>query len=285
MSKNRKHRASSPKPEVDVVVTTAGRFDLLKTCLEALDSQDSNFSLSIIDNASDAEQRIANQGLFDDRNTKRLQQNIGFPAASNEGARMGSAPLILFLSDDVVLQEGTLEKLVRRMDDQTIGICGAKLLFPPTSTSPIRPAGKVQHVGLAVNIRGEIIHPLVGWSPENPRTQVSRDVFAVTGACFMIRRNLFSKANGFDVRYGKGTYEDVHLSCFVRSIGFRVFIDTDALAHHYVGATVEKRQESFPLQNNGLIFKSQWMHTPFMKWDEYRFYEGKPVVETEREVA
>lgn len=271
MSKNRKHRASH-KPEVDVVVTTAGRFDLLKDCLEALDNQEANFSLSIIDNASDAEQRIANQGLFEGRNSKRLQQNIGFPGASNEGARMGSAPLILFLSDDVVLQEGALEKLVRRMDDTTIGICGAKLLFPPTSTSPIRPAGKVQHVGLAVNIRGEIIHPLVGWSPDNPKTQVSRDVFAVTGACFMIRRSLFSKANGFDLRYGKGTFEDVHLSCTVRQLGHRVFIDTDCIAHHYVGATAEKRQENFPLQNNSLIFKSQWMRTPFMQWNEFEFF-------------
>lgn len=88
----------------------------------------------------------------------------------------------------------------------------------------------------------------------------------------MIRRNLFSKANGFDLRYGKGTFEDVQLSCVVRSMGFRVFIDTDAKAYHYVGATAEKRQENFPLQNNSLIFKSQWMHTPFMQWDEFGFW-------------
>lgn len=265
--RNRKHGVKSP---VDVVVTTAGRFDCLKTCLEALDKQTD--SIYIIDNASDPEQRIANQSLFDGRQSKRLQQNIGFPAAANEGARMGSAPLILFCSDDVVLHDGTLEKMVRRMDETTIGVCGAKLLFPPTSTSPIRPAGKVQHVGLAVNIRGEIIHPLVGWSPDNPKTCISRDVFAVTGALFVIRRSLFSKVGGFDLRYGKGTFEDCHLSCAVRQMGFRVFIDTEATAFHYVGATAEKRQENFPLQNNGMVFKSHWMNTPFMQWDEFSFW-------------
>lgn len=267
MSRNRKHGAS--KPVVDVVVTTAGRFDCLRDCLEALDEQTD--SIFIIDNASDAEQRIQNQELFEGRQSKRLQQNVGFPAAANEGARMGSAPLILFCSDDVVLHEGTLERMVRRMDDPSIGVCGAKLIFPPTSTSQIRPAGKVQHIGLGVNIRGEVIHPLIGWSPDNPRTCVSREVFAVTGALYLIRRSLFSKIGGFDLRYGKGTFEDCHLSCAVRKLGSRVFIDAEAKAYHYVGATSEKRQESFPLQDNAMIFRAAWMSTGLMSWDEFLF--------------
>lgn len=267
--RHRKHGAS--KAQVDVVVTTAGRFDCLKDCLNALENQ-IDHNLFIIDNASDAEQRIQNQEIFEGVSSKRLQQNIGFPAAANEGARMGSAPLILFLSDDVVLFEGTLERMVKRMDEPSIGVVGAKLLFPPTSTSPIRPAGQVQHVGLSVNIRGEVIHPLVGWNPDNPKTQKSRDVFAVTGACYMIRRPLFSRAGGFNAKYGKGTFEDCHLSCDVRKMGFRVFIDTDCQAYHYVGATAEKRNEGFPLQNNGMLFKAEWMPQGYMVWDEHLFW-------------
>lgn len=271
MSKrNRKHSVS--QAQVDVIVTTAGRFDCLRDCLVALDKQETPHNTIIVDNASDAEQRISNQALFDGRNSKRFQQNIGFPRAANEGARMGSAPLILFLSDDVVLQDGVLEKMARRMDDQSIGICGAKLLFPPTSTSPVRPAGKVQHVGLCLNIRGDIIHPLVGWSPDNPKTCNSREVLATTGACFMIRRNLFTKAGGFDPVFGVGTYEDVDLSFKVRSMGFRVFVDVDVQAYHYTGATAEKKQEPFPLLQNSMTFKSRWAGTPYMLWDEYTWF-------------
>jgi GT2 family glycosyltransferase len=268
MPRNRKHGVS---PVVDVVITTTGRFDMLRDCLAALDKQEIPHSTIIIDIASPAEERIANQEMFADRTTKRLQQNVGFPSGANEGARMGSAPLILFLGDDVTLFDGALEKMVRRMDDQTIGVCGAKLIFPLSSTSQIRPAGKVQHIGLALNIRGDIIHPLVGWNPDHPKTSIPREVLATTGACFMIRRSLFSKLGGFDLSFGIGTFEDVDLCFKARQAGFRIFVETEAKAYHYVGASAEKKQVAFPLQHNSMIFKSRWGGSPYMVWDEHTY--------------
>lgn len=271
---SRRNRNTRVSVLVDVVITTAGRFDMLRNCLAALDKQEIPHNTCIVDIASDAEERIANQDIFENRNTKRLQQNVGFAAGSNEGSRMGSAPLILFLNDDITLFEGALEKMVRTMDDQAIGICGAKLMFPPNSTSPIRPAGKVQHVGLALNIRGEVIHPLVGWNPDHPATLESRDVFAVTGACLMIRRQLFNRIGGFDLAYGLGTFEDTDLCLKARQSGFRVFVNMEAKAYHYVGATAEKKQISFPIQTNFALFRSRWAGTPLFTWDEFSWYKG-----------
>jgi hypothetical protein len=249
-----------------------GRFDMLKDCLESLDQQEVESNIVIIDIASDPEERIASQEVFEGRNAKRIQQNVGFPRAANEGARMGSAPLIIFVSDDVILHDGTLDKMIRTMDDPTIGICGAKLMFPLTSTHANRPAGKIQHVGLALNIRGEIIHPLVGWSADNLRCCVSRNVFATTGACYMIRRELFNKAGGFDQAFGLGTYEDADLCLKIRSMGLRVFLNAEAKAYHYVGGSSEKKKIGFPLQQNSMIFKSRWLNTPHMTWDEWVFF-------------
>jgi GT2 family glycosyltransferase len=254
------------------VVTTAGRFDMLKECLAALDKQTIPHALHIVDIASPAEERIAHQSLFEGRDVKRLQENVGFARGANEGARMGSAPLILFIGDDVTLFEGTLEKMVRRMDDPTLGVCGAKLIFPLNSTSPIRPAGKIQHVGLALNIRGEVIHPLVGWSVDHPKAQEPRDAFAVTGACFMIRRNLFNKVGGFDPIFGIGTFEDVDLCLKVRRAGYRIYVDTHAKAYHYTGATAEKKNVAFPLQNNFITFRQRWGGTPFYLYDEWTYW-------------
>lgn len=270
-NRNKNTRVSSVV--VDVVITTAGRFDCLRDCLAALDKQSVPHNVVIVDIASDPEERRANQAIFEGRRVERFEQNVGFAAGSNAGARKGGSPLILFLNDDVTLFEGALEKMIRRMDDQTIGICGAKLLFPPTSTSPIRPAGKIQHVGLALNIRGEIIHPLVGWSADHPNASQSRDVFAATGACFMIRRNLFNKAGGFDQAFGLGTFEDVDLSLKVRALGFRVFIEAESKGYHYAGASAEKKQIGFPMQQNNILFRSRWAGTPYFLWDEWSHYE------------
>ena len=282
MSRKQK-RQSNPKSVIDVVITTGGRFDMLQKCLDALylEAEKTPLSIYIIDNASPAEERIANGDLFfireDSRNivefkSKRLQQNTGFPASNNEGARLGSAPLIMFLNDDVELQEGAVQKIVDTFNDTSIGVVGIKLLFPPSSTSTIRPAGKVQHVGMALNIRGEPIHPLAAWSPDNPKTKISRDVLCVTGACLTIRRSLFNRVNGFSVEYGAGTFEDVDICFKSRQQGQRVWVNCDAIGYHYVGATQEKKRIGYPLQQNRMIFQTKWGESGLMAWTEADFY-------------
>lgn len=295
MSKRHKNKVNLPpkkvvqysKGKVDVVITTAGRFDVLEKCLDAVyqEAQLIPLNIIIIDNGSSASERQANNELFiyhkekdplqgvADFKVERLPKNVGFPMGANTGGWKGHAPLIMFLSDDVILQSGAIEKIVNMFNEQTIGVVGAKLLFPPTSPDPrSRPPGKVQHVGLALNIRADPIHPLIGWSPAHPKTQQTRDVFAVTGACFTIRRELFQKVNGFDLVYGRGTYEDVDLCLKVKQLGFRIVINAEAIGYHYVGATADKRREPFPLQQNNMIFKSRWANTPNFVWDEWIYW-------------
>ena len=284
-SKPRKH--AKMEALIDVVMGTAGRFDMMEKAIDALyrEAQDNPINFYLIDNGSPMQEKVLHQHLFvyspnkDAKgnvnwNTRRLPENMGFPISANEGAKMGKAPLIMFLSDDVTLQPGALDKIIRDMDDPQVGIVGIKLLFPPDSVSPIRPAGKVQHIGIALNIRADPFHPLVGWSAMHPKCGVTRkDCFAVTGACFTIRRNLFEKAGMFNTMYGKGTYEDIDMCCRVREMGHGVMVDTEAIGYHYVGATMEKRQEPFSLVENNARWQTYWMgHPGILQWDEYKYW-------------
>lgn len=266
------------KPLLDIVMTTAGRFDLLEKSLDALVASQASFpyKINLIDNGSDSEERIKNSELFelDDVpfETKRFPQNLGFPQGANEGAKMGTASLIMFLSDDVVVKPDTLQKVFDAFADPQIGIVGIKLLFPEDSVRPDRPAGKIQHVGLCLNIKGEPIHPLIGWSKDHPKTCISRDAWAVTGACLTVRRELFEKVGKFDVDYGKGTYEDVTLCLRVRQLGFRIRLLADAIAYHHVGATMEKRKEPFPLGQNLQLFRTKFGNSGLLTWTEYEIW-------------
>lgn len=280
-------RVSNNKPsQIDIVIVSGGRFDMLEKCLNALyrEAQTVPLSIFIMDNASPAEERIQNSHLFEyhpenDPNagirefrTKRLQEPQGFPVTNNEMARLGHAPLVLFLNDDVELLEGAVEKIVRTFDTESIGIVGIKLMFPPTSTSPIRPAGKVQHIGMAMNIRGELVHPLVGWSADHPKANVSRDVFSVTGAALTIRRALFNKIGGFNPMYGMGTYEDVEICVEAQRLGQRVFVNVEAQGYHYTGATQEKNGVGFPIQINKMRFQTKWAQSGLLFWNEADFW-------------
>lgn len=282
---SRKHRnISSIKPAViDIVITTAGRFDMLEKCLDAIYNQiEFPVSIYVIDIDSPMSEKAQNEHLFvyhpekdvnkqvSEFKSKRFPNNVGFPAGANEGARMGKSPLIMILNDDVELQEGAIKEIVNTFVDETVGIVGAKLIFPNTGR-PAYPSGKIQHIGLSLNIRGEPVHPLVGWSPSNPRTQYSREAWAVTGACLTIRRSLWSKVGGFDLIYGKGTWEDADLCMKVRQLGKRIYLNNKAWGYHYTGASQEKRKESFPLQQNQIIFQSRWGNSGLLVWDEWSY--------------
>lgn len=273
----RKQKHSKPKTTVlDVAIVTGGRFDMLSKCLTALyrEAEAVPLRIFIIDNATDAEERLANDEIFLHPlvRVKRMTQEIGFAQASNEAARMGSAPFIMFLNDDVELQPGAVQTIVDTFWDKTVGTVGIKLLFPPDSTRAGYPAGKVQHVGMALSIRGDAEHPLIGWSPENPRTCINRDVIAITGACLTIRRDVFNRVQGFDPVYGLGTWEDVDLCMKVLASGFRNYVNANAVGYHYTNATVEKKRRGFPIQHNKMIFQSKWASTGLMAWTSYNFW-------------
>ena len=258
---------------LDIVLTTAGSYELLEKCIESLHAQTSqDFTLCLIDGNDNIEERNKHRELLDKYHAKLLGQNVGFPRLANEGSKMGNAPLILFLSDDIILKPDAIEKMLERMKDNTIGVLGVKLLFPEDSVSAGRPAGKVQHVGLAMDVEANVVHPLVGWGADNPKTCISRDAFGVTGACILTRRALFNRVSGFDVDYGLGTYEDITLCLAIRSMGMRIFIDTDIQGYHYTGATAEKKGAGFPLQQNAQIFRAKFAQSGLFRYDSWEYY-------------
>lgn len=278
---SRKSKTPRPRALLDVVIVTGGRFDMLEKCLDALyrEAETLPISIYIVDNYTNVIERDTNKHLLVRREGSkvidfgvgRLSQEMGFPQANNIGFRRGLAPLVMFLNDDVELQPGAIAQVIQTMQDETVGICGIKLMFPLNSTSPIRPAGKVQHVGMALNIRGEPIHPLVGWSADHPLANVSRDTMMVTGACLTIRRKLFIEVGGFGEEYGMGTFEDVDLCLKVLQRGKRVYVNTKAIGYHYTGSTAEKKKRPFPIGQNRMIFQTKWDSTGFMQWDEWSF--------------
>ncbi len=200
----------------------------------------------------------------------RLDENVGYPKGQNTAAVKGSSPLILVLTADVVLEPGAITKMVKEMDDPTVGVVAPMLIFP--EGTPHGPAGTVQSAGTAFGIKGNPFHIFIGWSPENPKVNVKRDMLAVTGTCFMTRRNLWNKLGGFQEVYGAGTYEDMDFSFGVRSLGKRVVFLPDARGTHFVGGSIKQGAGSagFPLQINDTVFKGRWAQA--LAWDEWKYW-------------
>lgn len=248
---------------LDIVIPVYGRPDLLLKCLQSIpaSAEDVSYRVLIWDNGSKLEDKNIYRAYTDIHPEITIfgsNLNLGFPRACNSAARKGLSPLIFFLNDDVVLYPGSIKKLVKVMDDPSVGIVGMKLIFPKDSTIPNRPAGLVQHVGLSTNIRGEIFHHLIGWSPDNPRVNRISDVYGVTGAALMTRRNLWNKVGGFREEYGIGTYEDIDYCLSIRGLGHKVKVEPQAVGEHFTGATALSYNIPYPLNMNKLIFMQRW---------------------------
>jgi len=199
---------------VDIVICVYNRFDLLQQCLDSIPaSVDGAFEYNIIlvDNGSQKEAAKDFYYSLDKSNITVVynNKNLGFPSASNRGAARKSSPLILMLNSDIILTPESLKILVKEMDDPKVAIAGMKLLFPHDVADKrlytgIRPAGKVQHVGLTTNIIGELFHIFVGWDSDHPKVNSIHDVYMVTGAVMLIRRSVWTKIGGFYLGYGLG---------------------------------------------------------------------------------
>lgn len=244
---------------VDICICVYNRFDILKDCLASIPKaiQNSKYNIIIVDNNSvkdDADKFYSdNKEMIIIRN----KENVGFPKACNQAARRKQSPFIFMLNSDVILDEHALDYLITKMDDPTVGVCGMKLMFPQDCldlNSDARPAGKLQHIGLSVDLHGKVHHLFIGWNEDNPKVNSISDVFAVTGAAMLIRRTLWNKIGGFYDGYGMGTYEDVSVCQDIRNLGYRVVVVPNARGIHYVGATAEKYQVAFPLNINNLMF-------------------------------
>jgi GT2 family glycosyltransferase len=152
---------------------------------------------------------------------------FNFSAACNAGAMAARGGLLLFLNNDVeVLDTDWLDELVRWALRPEIGVAGARLLYPDRL---IQHAGVVLGLGLAGHI---FARAAVQSSGIFGSSEWYRNYLAVTGACQMIRRDVFEKLGGFDERF-RLSFSDVVLCMEAWKAGYRVVCTPHArLVHH-----------------------------------------------------
>lgn len=158
------------------------------------------------------------------------------PAALNHAVRLSSGDLLLFLHDDTApLDDGAdwLDELAGWAQRPQVGVVGAKLL---------RADGTIQHAGLVVGMNG-FTHSLFDGEREGSfgaagSTEWYRNCTAVSGACMMVRRDVFDTLGGFDESYQAGWF-DTAFCIRAGQQGFRVVSTPFARLWHYEQGTLD----------------------------------------------
>lgn len=207
--------------KLDIVIPVYGAIPHLMKCLRGL----GEWPTIVVDDCGPGEKELSVLLRKYDIQYHRNEKNEGFIYSCHQGASMSDKPYILFLNSDVI---PTIFSIMSMLYQLTLGdnvaIVGCCLLLPDIP--------RIQHAGVARNPDGIPYHPFMHLHPLTPHARRTMDVNAVTGAAFMIRRDIWDMFGGFDTRYGKGVFEDVDLCWRVRQNGWRVVYEGTVDMYH-----------------------------------------------------
>lgn len=248
-----------------IIVPVFNRAAFTRACLRAIEksvvADQLSYEVIVVDNGSVDETAEVLRSWTDSHANVRvvpMGQNLGFAQACNEGAKWARGRYVVFLNNDTLPTPGWLQKMVRFAENDTqVGIVGSKLLYPD---------GKIQHLGVVFDQDKNPRHIYRGFPRNIPPAEVSREYQAVTGACLLIRRDLYERVGGMDESY-QNSFEDTDLCLKVRSLGYRVWLCADSVVYHFEGRSEGRRDHDL---RNYALFKARWENK--IECDAVRWY-------------
>jgi GT2 family glycosyltransferase len=267
------YRIEWPDPGGDVliVIPTKNRGDLLEKAISSIEvtCRPGDYRILVIDHASDDERTLRYLRSIEFRHTvTRVDGAFNFSAMNNGAVRAFGArcPFVLFMNNDVEAAQPNwlrrLRSLAGRLD---VGAVCPLLLYP--GDQPDR-YDRVQHAGVLVGFQGAADHAFKSvdaYDADGRRNagyncslNVVRDFSAVTGACLMMRRDVFDAANGFDESLRVG-FNDTDLCLRVGELGYKVLYDGHTVLYHHESAT--RRPANLLVHDeDSRAFVRRWAH-------------------------
>jgi GT2 family glycosyltransferase len=230
------------QPTVSIVIPNRNAAAVLKQCVTGLLEGTSypRRELVIVDNASTEPEVLALYESIERGGHGRIvdfDRPFNFSAACNAGAAVARGELLLFLNNDIeVIHADWLEELIRWAQRPDVGIVGAQLLYPDRT---IQHAGVVFGLGLVGHIFARASE---GESGVFGSSDSYRNYLAVTGACQMMRKDVFRQLGGYDERF-RLSFQDVVLCMEAWTAGYRVVYTPFARLVHHESYT-RKREDS-----------------------------------------
>lgn len=218
--------------ECSIIIPVFNQIQFTKRCHEFIKKNTPRdcYEIVVVDNHStDGTEEFLSK--LEDVKVIRNETNLGFAKACNQGARAAAYEFILFLNNDVEVQQGWLTPLiVTLLEDLEVAVVGSKLLYPNW---------KIQHAGVITvtnmakkNIPLNPMHVYYGLDGTLPDANIPREYSAVTGACLLTRKNVFQRLGGFDEDYLNG-YEDVDYCYKIGVAGYKIVYRPDSVAIHF----------------------------------------------------
>lgn len=236
---------------VSIIIPVFNQWEYTYECLKSIHENTNGIKYEVIigddmsnDGTSEIHKFIHNVKVIKDG------VNRGFLKNCNNAAKFASGKYLLFLNNDTKVQKNWLNYLVNLIEtDESIGMVGSKL---------IHSNGRLQEAGSIIFNDGSCTGYGRGGDPDSPEYSYVREVHFCSGACILVKKDLFIKAGMFDEQFSPAYYEDVDLAMKIRELGYKVMFQPLArVIHHEFGSSTAAAAIQLQLRNKEK-FQKKW---------------------------
>jgi len=226
-----------------------------------------SYEIIVVDNSSDASQEY--DAMTENVIVIKHVKNKGFGNACNIGVKRSCGEYLLFLNNDTIMHDGTLEACVKSLQKNLkIGVLGTRTLLEDGTLDHACKRGFPTPISSLYYFSGmDKKHPKSKKYGAYRQTYINEDsvseVDSVAGSFLMMPRSVFDRLDGFDetfFMYG----EDLDLCYRVKELGFSVIYYGKASITHLKGQSglhTKSQTVIFHFYNAMLLFyKKHYLH-------------------------
>lgn len=251
-------------PKVTLIMPSACKLSFLKPCLESLWTRTKYREFEILLVVNEIRYSVPEQAKFLDgiKNNPGIRilvyedQPFNYSKLNNWAIQHSDAPFVGLLNDDTeVISQDWLSEMVFWSRQEGVGTVGANLLYPD---------GRIQHAGVFLGMEGGL-HAFRffpgGSDGYMGRLQTVCNYSAVTGACLLMRREMYDRVGGLDEEAFPVAFNDIDLCLKLGLKGYRTIWTPFAKLIHKESVSrgfddTPEKEERFLKEFE--IFKMRW---------------------------
>jgi len=246
-------------PLVSLIIPTRNQAQLLRMCVGSLLEKTNykNFEVIIVDNQTDDPETLTYLDYLQEKKhvcVLKYPYPFNYSAINNMAVKQANGEIIGLLNNDIeVINENWLTEMVSHALRPEIGAVGARLWYGNN---------KLQHGGVILGLGGVAGHAHKHFARGNlgyaGRMALIQNFSAVTGACMVMRKEVFLSVDGLNETELKIAFNDVDLCLKIRALGLRNLWTPYAELYHH--ESVSRGYEDTPEKQARAKSEIDYMH-------------------------
>lgn len=224
------------KNSAGVVILNYNGLEHLKTFLPSVVEHTKKHQIYLADNASTDKSVAWVEANYPQISIISLQKNYGFAEGYNKALEQLTEEYFVLLNSDVEVSAGWLESLLEMTADDEVAAVQPKILSYIDKDS-------FEYGGASGGFVDSLFYPFcrgrmyLTIEKDEGQYNDATEIFWASGACMLVKADLFSKLGGFDKDYF-AHFEEIDFCWRLHKAGFKVMVNPASVVYHLGGGTL-----------------------------------------------